>query len=229
MNQIVTQGIILRRINYGEADRILTVLTPDQGKLSLVAKGARRIKSKLAGGIELFSISSITFIRGRGDLGTLISSRLETHYGNITKDITRVQFGYELIKMLDKTTEDDVEEEYFSVLTGAFVALNDVLIDTALIQAWFTAQLLRINGHLPNLASDVTERKFQADKRYNFDFDSMALAEHSAGVFDANAIKFMRLLFSETTPQVLTKVEGSAEHITRIRQLVTLWQQQYIF
>jgi DNA repair protein RecO (recombination protein O) len=46
-----TQGVVLTRINYAEADRILTVLTEDFGKVSLIAKGTRKEKSKLAGGI----------------------------------------------------------------------------------------------------------------------------------------------------------------------------------
>jgi DNA repair protein RecO (recombination protein O) len=73
MQQLQTRGIILSRTDFGEADRILTVLTPQQGKLRLMAKGVRKIKSKLAGGIELFSVSDITYIRGKGELGTLIS------------------------------------------------------------------------------------------------------------------------------------------------------------
>ena len=57
MKQLVTEVIILARTDYGEADRILTVLSPEYGKLRLLAKGVRRVKSKLAGGIELFSVS----------------------------------------------------------------------------------------------------------------------------------------------------------------------------
>ncbi|MEJ0073760.1 MAG: DNA repair protein RecO [Candidatus Saccharibacteria bacterium] len=87
--QQVTTGIVLTRVDYGEADRIITLITPDQGKLRLMAKGVRRIKSKLAGGIELFSVSNITFIRGRGDIGTLVSSRVLTHYGRIVSDLDR--------------------------------------------------------------------------------------------------------------------------------------------
>ena len=54
-----TQAIILRRTNYGESDRILTLLTPE-GKFSVLARGARKEKSRLAGGIELFSVSDVT-------------------------------------------------------------------------------------------------------------------------------------------------------------------------
>ena len=45
MKQIVTPAIVLSRMNYGEADRILHVITPKQGKISIVAKGVRRVKS----------------------------------------------------------------------------------------------------------------------------------------------------------------------------------------
>ena len=76
MNHKKTIAIVLKRIDYGEADRIVTVLTPDAGKLSLMAKGARRVKSKLAGGIELLSTSEINYIAGKGSLDTLVSSRL---------------------------------------------------------------------------------------------------------------------------------------------------------
>src|SRR4051812_44153733 len=107
--QRVTTGIVLTRIEYGEADRIVTVLTPNDGKLRLMAKGVRRVKSKLAGGVELFSVSSLTYIPGRGDIGTLISSRLETHFGHIVQNIDRTMLGYDLIKLLHKATEDEPE------------------------------------------------------------------------------------------------------------------------
>src|SRR3954464_12617433 len=125
MKQFLTKGIVLSRTDYGEADRILTLLTPEQGKLRLMARGVRRAKSKLAGGIELFSVSDITFIRGRGDIGTLISARLNKHYANIVKDIDRVQLGYELIKQLNKATEDEPEEGYFHLLNQALETLDN--------------------------------------------------------------------------------------------------------
>ena len=53
-----TQAVVLRRTNYGEADRILQLLTPD-GRRSVMARGVRKEKSKLAGGIELFAVSDV--------------------------------------------------------------------------------------------------------------------------------------------------------------------------
>ena len=75
MQTLRTEAIILRRTNYGEADRILNVLTPEHGKVSAIAKGVRKAKSKLAGGLELFAVSDITILKGKSDMGTFEAAR----------------------------------------------------------------------------------------------------------------------------------------------------------
>lgn len=207
MNQITTTGIVLSRTNYGEADRIITVLTPDQGKLRLVARGVRKIKSKMAGGLELFSVSDITYIRGRNDLGTLISSRLKQHYERIVQDIDRVQTGYDLIKTLNKVTEDETEVEYFNLLQNAFKVLDDSRIDLLLVSSWFNAQLLSIAGYPPNLQTDAKGARLQEGKNYSFDFDSMSLRLNAAGKITDRHIKLLRLLFSQTPPTKLGLIQ----------------------
>jgi DNA repair protein RecO (recombination protein O) len=220
MNQLNTRGIILVRTDFGEADRIITLLTPDQGKLRLMAKGVRRIKSKLAGGIELFSVSDITFIRGRGEIGTLVSSRLQKHFGTIIKDINRTMVGYELIKQLHKATEDEPEPAYFDLLEQAFASLDDAAIDLDLISFWFTAQLLRLAGHAPNLKTDTTGKKLESDQTYHFDFEHMAFRPHDSGQFGSDEIKFLRLAFAGNPPQILQKVQGSEKLVADNTQLV---------
>lgn len=228
MKQLLTQGIILSRTDYGEADRIITLLTPDYGKLRLMAKGVRKVKSKLAGGIELFSVSHITFIQGKGDVGTLISTRLVTHYGNIVKGIDRVQLGYELIKVLNKATEDNPEPEYFTLLQNAFIALDDAQVPTALIHAWFQAQLLDQAGHRPNLQTDVAGAQLEAGKKYNFSFDDMAFTAQPNSRITSDHIKFLRLLFSSNPPAVLAKVQGSDKLVKDLRPLVQTMAQTHI-
>lgn len=228
MNQLVTTGIILSRTDYGEADRIITLLTPDAGKLRLMAKGVRRIKSKLAGGIELFSVSHITYIKGRGEIGTLVSTRLITHYGHIIEDIERVQLGYELIKILNKITEDAPEMEYFTVLEQAFAALDDKVIGRKLIEAWFYAQLLREGGFSPNLSSDASGKKLDAAGTYNFSYDDSAFFDFKNGVFTAHHIKFLRLLFSPNQPKTLQQVQGVGELLPACFGLVQTMARQHL-
>ena len=228
LNQIVTRGIVLARTNYGEADRIVTMLTPDNGKLRLMAKGVRRSKSKLAGGIELFSVSEISFIRGRGDISTLTSTRLQTHYGNIVKHIDRTMAGYDLIKQINKATEDEPEPTYFTLLDDALRALNDETVPEQLIRTWFAAQLLRMGGHEPNLQTDTSGQKLDAAKTYHFSFDDMAFAQHDRGGFDASKIKFLRLLFSPNQPHALSKVQGGAKLTEACTPVVITMFQSHI-
>jgi len=230
MNQQLTTGIILRRTDYGEADRIISLLTPKHGKLSLTAKGVRKVKSKLAGGIELFSVSQISFLapRAGSEIGTLISARLVTHYHHIVEDIDRTMLGYDLIKQLDKATEDNPEPEYFELLQQAFEALNTREVERNLIQIWFAAQLLRLGGHTPNLQTDTAGNKLEPDKSYNFDFDRATFVLHPEGIFSSDEIKFLRLLFSGNNPSVLGKVINASTLITKIAQLVHFMRQQYI-
>lgn len=223
MNQQTTTAIILSRIDYGEADRILTLLTPDQGKLSVLARGVRRVKSKLAGGIELFSTSHVTFIRGRGEMGTLVSARLDKHYGAIVQDLERTMTGYELIKRLHKATEDMPEPEYFELLHQAFEALDNPEVPLALVRFWFDAQLLRLAGRAPNTQTDALGRRLEPG-RYRFDFDTMAFVpDAEQGEFTPNHVKFLRLVFARYVPAQLRQVQGYGQLLADCQPLLRAW------
>ncbi len=228
MKQIVTKGIVLARTNYGEADRIVTLLTPDQGKLRLMVRGARKSKSKLAGGIELFSVSDITFIRGKADIGTMISARLHKHYGNIVQDLDRTMLGYELIKQLNKAIEDEPEPEYFTLLEQAFEALDTSKVPLELIQSWFRAQLLKYAGHTPNLQRDTTGQVLATNQSYGFSFDDMAFTRDSNGRFDATRIKLLRLLFSDNSPLKIAQVQGVSGLLPDVAPLLQAMARTYI-
>lgn len=228
MNQVITRGIVLTRTNYQEADRIITLLTPDHGKVRVLAKGVRKSKSKLAGGIELFSIAEIGFIRGRGELATLTSSRLVVHYGNIVKHIDRTMLGYELIKQLHRATEDDTEQAYFDLTHELFTALEQATIPLDVVRFWFYTQMLSQTGHAPNLHRDVSGKPLQPDTNYMFGYEDMTFTSHPNGVFRADDIKFLRLAFAGNKPAVLAQVAGSKELTSRNVQLVQSMIPRYI-
>ncbi len=204
MNQIVTSGIILSRINFAEADRILAVITPDQGKLRIIAKGVRKAKSKLSGGIELFSISSLTIMKGRSEIYTLISSRLASHFGNIIKDADHLQTGYELLKTIDRTTEEGGGQEYYDLLHKALAALDETSRDSKLTGLWFWLQFLKLSGHLPSFKVRQTDAA-----RYTFDAgEAMEFRPDNRGRFTPNHIKLLRVAVSASSPQTLGRITG---------------------
>ncbi len=227
MKQQATEAIILARTSYGEADRILTVLSPNQGKLRLLAKGVRKIKSRLAGGIELFSVNEIAYIVGKGDLHTLISARVRVNYGLIVKDIDRTMYAYDILKMFNRITEDSPEPEYFEMLSTILQSLNDISIPLDFVRLWTNMQLLKLGGHVPNMQTDTNGKPLAIDSHYTLSFDEMTFAQHSSGPFDARHIKVLRLAVSVESPKKLVQIQGADDLILPLTQLSKTMLQEH--
>lgn len=207
MKPIRTKAIVLRRTNYAEADRILQLLTPEYGKLSVIAKGVRREKSKLAGGIELFAVCDVSVVPGKGDMGTLTSSRLDTFYAHIIEEYDRLQFGYEAIKQIDRAIESVVEPAFFELLRITFASLDDAAVSDKVTATWFWLQLAILLGVGMNLATDDNGMKLVEESRYNYDETIHAFVYNEQGRFTTDHIKLLRLL-SAQPPHVAQQVKG---------------------
>lgn len=201
-----TQAIVLRRTNYGEADRIVQFITP-LGRYAAIAKGVRREKSKLAGGIELFAISDIVIATGRGELGIVTSARLVAFYGNILKNYDSLQFAYEVVKQVRQASEMVDEPEWFDVLAEVLAALNDKNIALGLIETWFYLRYADLLGHALNVRRDVSGEQLSADKNYTYDVSEQGLRESVSGDIEADHIKFLRLVGSKSIV-TLSQISG---------------------
>ena len=195
-----TKAIVLRRTNYGETDRILNLLTPE-GKYSVLAKGVRKEKSRLAGGIEMFCISDVTIHEGRGRLATLTSAKMLTFYKNLLTDFSALELASQILKSINKASEQVDAPEFFEIASQSFEALNNQL-DSRLVEAWYLFNLAKISGTPTNLHFDTSGDKLSADKTYVWDSINSALALQSSGNITANHIKFMRLLHVANLPVV---------------------------
>ncbi|MEP6710721.1 MAG: DNA repair protein RecO, partial [Candidatus Saccharibacteria bacterium] len=174
MKSVRTRAIVLRRTNYGEADRILQLITP-VGRKSVMARGVRKQKSSLAGAVELFAVSDIVIGEGKGDLGILTSARLVQFYRHIMEDYERMQFGYEVIKQVARASEMVDEPEWFDTLAEVLMALDSLTIDRRLIETWFYLRYATLLGHELNLTHDVDGEKLGSDQRYIYDVTEKGL------------------------------------------------------
>lgn len=218
MIRFTTLAIVLKRTNYGEADRIFTFITAQHGKVRGSARGVRKLKSKLAAGLELFSVSEITFGVGRGEVNTVVSTKLQKHFGDIVKNLERTNAAYAFMKQLDKQTEDAAEEDYFKILANVLEALNDPNIPVDLIKLWFSAQLLRLAGRQPNLQTELNGQKLDSAKKYDFDYESMCFKAGQR--FGANDIKLLRLVFGGTKLLSISRLGGIGTSTGRCLVLV---------
>jgi DNA repair protein RecO (recombination protein O) len=192
VSTVRTLAIVLRRTNYGEADRIVQFLTP-QGKLSVMARGVRREKSRLAGGIELFAVTDVVISSGKGNLGILTSARLVQFYRHILEDYDSMQFGYEAIKQVTKASEMVDEPEWYDVLSEVFMALDVLSISRQLIQTWFYLRYSALLGYELSLLHDVNGQPLLPETRYTYDVSEKGLRIAPQGELTSDHIKFLRL------------------------------------
>lgn len=208
MRQFNTEAIILRRTNYGEADRILTLLTPDYGQLSVIAKGVRKPKSKLAGGLELFAVSDVSVIKGRGDMGTVTGARMRHFFKPILHDYDRTELGYTCIKHLYHATQTVSEPAFYHLLKLAFTCLEDESLPLQTIELWFRLQTLALLGQGLNTDTDTAGQPLRPDATYHFDFGELAFYEAAGGRFGVGHIKLLRLA-AQKPPQIVSRVSGT--------------------
>lgn len=209
MNTIVDKAVVLRRTNYGEADRIVSFLTENNGKITCLAKGVRKQKSKMAGGIEPYCQVEITFIKGRGGMSTLTSSKIISHYGNFMTNYARLELAQNIIRTIDRQTEESSESEYFILAVNALEQVN-TNIDDKVLELWWLEKYLDTAGSGLNVSSQTNGQKLLEDKQYLFDLDGGGFFAHPEGVFSPNHIKFLKLA-CYNTPDKLVKVNEASK------------------
>lgn len=195
------RAIVLRRTDYSEADRVLQLLTT-KGRRSVIAKGVRREKSKLAGGIELFAISDVVIRQGRGELGMLTSARMVAFYRHILEDYERMQFAYTALKLVAQASETVDEPAWFTLLAATLEHLDNPGVHRQLIETWFYVNYATLLGDELNVHLDVSGHALDSGKMYMYDESEKALRPSEQGSIGASHIKLLRLMSAKTLAQV---------------------------
>jgi DNA repair protein RecO (recombination protein O) len=206
--QVTTPAIVLSRTNFNEVDRIVNFLGP-KGQFPAIVKGVRRVKSKLAGGVELFSVSQITYLDTNAEVKRVVQTRLVEHYGEIAKSLEKMLFAYDCMKYLKKVTPDETDDEsYYLTLKNLLMSLNDESIDLNLIKLWWLVRVLDFSGHGLDLHKDGELKDLFESQTYTFSVGSARLMPKDGGVVDASAIKVLRLIEEGKVPAQLAKLKG---------------------
>lgn len=143
------EAIILRRSDFGEADRLLLLATP-AGKRRVIAKGVRKTTSKLAGHIELFTHASLLLAVGR-NLDLITQSQTITAHGTLRADLRRLSCAYYAAELYDRFTEEEEENRpLFSLLVESFGALDRTASPDLVLRA-YELRLLHLSGYRPHL------------------------------------------------------------------------------
>ncbi|MGH2456751.1 MAG: DNA repair protein RecO [Candidatus Limnocylindria bacterium] len=148
-----TEGIVLRSMDLGEADRVLTVLTPRLGKLRVIAKGIRRTRSRLGGGLEPFSDVHLVLAVGR-TFDVVTQAALEDPHLGLRNDLHSTAAAWYLVELADRFCEGAADAHgAFLVLAQGLSALDAAPgeVSREVVARWFELALLDAMGFRPEL------------------------------------------------------------------------------
>ncbi len=146
-------AIVLRRLDYGEADRILTLLTREYGKLAAIAKGARRSKGGMASSLDLFARSRLMLAKGH-NLDVVAQVERRGSVRNIVGDLQRTAYACLVAEVVDKVLEDrHPVDDVFDLVVGTLEQLNVPERSPRADAAWFLMRILDLLGYQPQLYS----------------------------------------------------------------------------
>lgn len=140
-----TFGIVLKQKNFGEADRLLTLFTKHYGKISLLAKGVRKLTSRKRGHLELFSQAKIVCAKGK-NLDLILEAETINNFSHLRQNLNRVRIAYLFCELVNELTAENQEhEDVYDLLLSYFTQLDSTNASKDLIFN-FEKSLLEILG-----------------------------------------------------------------------------------
>ncbi len=156
-----TTGIVLRVIPFSETSCIVTLFTRDFGKITTMAKGARRPKSPFEAALDVLALCRIVFLNKNSDaMGLLTEAKLERRFRSATRSLDRLYAGYYIVELLNSVTDDgDPHPELFELSTQLIQQIDSTEIsedEVGLTLLKYELRMLGFLGHLPMLTKCVS-------------------------------------------------------------------------
>lgn len=165
-----TEGIVLKYTNFGEADKILTILTRNKGKLKAIAKGCRKPKSNILASSEVFAFSEFVLYKGT-NLYHITQAEVRQTFYNLRNDLLKLSYAVFFVEMADAVSDEEIpSERLFLLLAKALYYLAEGEIPIGIISQAYQLKLMDISGYRPNLSRCVHCGKTDMEV-YRFDVE----------------------------------------------------------
>jgi len=150
-----TEAIIVKKTKLGEADRILTLFTPQLGKIQAVAKGVRRPRSKMSGHLELLTHSLISLARGK-NIDTVTGTQTINSFLSLKSDLELTSYALYATELVNQFAAENLENQpLFELLLQTLQRLQ-LGGDNELVLRYFELHLLNEVGYRPQLEHCVS-------------------------------------------------------------------------
>ncbi len=148
------RGVILRQRDFKDSDKLLSIFTEKEGKITAIAKGVKKTKSSLRACVQPFCHSYLHFNQGK-NMDLITQAKLLDFYGNTRQDLERALNCYYLMELLDKSLLEHVPlPDLYQTLVAVLEALNEQGLNPLFIR-YFECQLLVTLGYKPVLKQCV--------------------------------------------------------------------------
>lgn len=220
MGTYYANGLILMHQDFREADRLVTVYTKEYGKLKLLARGVRKVSSKLAGSLEPYSRSRLHIVRGR-QYDTVAASDVERIYYGIMEDLKRTYLAGYFASVIEFAIPNSVRDEnIYSLIEQTFSTLEHKFttpVQRMKLVWFFVWQLLGYLGYAPELHTCIVCKESIPATAHTFNFSRggiicSACADGLDGdaTVTPNSIKVLRIVSSQQWNDVVRlRVGGS--------------------
>jgi len=145
------EAVVLRHSDWGEADRLLGLFTREKGKLRVIAKGARKIRSRKAGHLEPFTRVTLMLARAH-DMPIVTQAETVDAYQPLREDLVKTGYAAYVIELLDRFTYEEGENPPLYTLLVDTLARLAVEADVWLLLRYYEVQLLDALGYRPELS-----------------------------------------------------------------------------
>lgn len=149
------QGIVIRSMDYGEGSAIVTLCTENAGKVGVLVRGAKKVKSRHAALIQPFTVGEYVFFRNSGGLGTLNAGEISNSHHPLREDLVKAAYASYACELLDRVLHDEETGVFwFRQLSACLDALEEDK-DPGVILNVFEMKVLQAAGYGPQLDNCV--------------------------------------------------------------------------
>lgn len=221
-----SQGIIFQKKDVGEADRLFSIYTREFGRLDLLARAERKIKSKLRGGLELFYLSEVEFIQGK-IYKTLTDTILIDSYQGLRKSLEKLASVHKISNVLNRLIKiEEMDDNIWHLLLEVFESLDNWQKDKEnwkLIYHYFIWNILSLLGYQMELYRCSNCQKKISSGKILFSLGKGGVIcqecrDESAKEIKANALKIIRL-FLKRDLETIKKLKFEEEDFNSLKEI----------
>jgi len=216
-----TKGIIIKRSNFGEADRLLTIYTEKYGKVRAIAKGARKPTSRLGGNLEPFCSAYFVIAEGR-NLDIVTEAEIIECFFKIRNNLKSVNSSFYIGEVIDKLIEErQSHPEVFELLIQVLEKINTLPDD--LVLPYFEINFLSAVGYRPELYKCINCSKKIESGGNTFDFEGGGIVCKNCAAYGMKlsdeAVKVMRIFLHDDI-KVIEKLRLNKQNVEEIIDLL---------